>query len=223
MPRSNYLPSGLRPPVAAPAAVGRPARRAAAACLAAFVGCTPPRPAVAPPGGSGVACRETSDYDLARDGAPGTPEASAEDVASPESIVKAVYATTWGPPAQARPWARLRSLVMPGARFVQATVRDESGANQVRVVDLEGFIAWSESFMLKEGFFERETHHTVRQFGRTAHVFSAYETSRQRPDAPLIARGVNSFNLVHDGKRWWIASIVWDRGRAGNPMPATTP
>jgi hypothetical protein len=219
----------------------RPAGWALCAGLAAFAGCAPGAPArpaatarpaaslaiAAPADGSrrpASAGGEAVDFDLALGGA--GPEASAarpEDVATPEGIVQALYATTWGPPGQPRQWARLRTLIMPGARFVQAKVLRESGANQARVVDLEGFIAWSESFMLKEGFFERETHHQVRPFGRIAHVFSAYETRWGRPDAPVVARGVNSFNLIHDGRRWWIASVAWDTERPGNPMPATTP
>ena len=33
-------------------------------------------------------------------------------------------------------------------------------------------------------------------------------------------RGINSIQLVRDGKRWWIASVVWDTERPDNPIPA---
>ena len=33
-------------------------------------------------------------------------------------------------------------------------------------------------------------------------------------------RGVNSFQLLNDGKRWWIVSIFWDSERPDNPLPA---
>ena len=33
-------------------------------------------------------------------------------------------------------------------------------------------------------------------------------------------RGINSIQLVNDGKRWWIASVVWDTEQPDNPIPA---
>jgi hypothetical protein len=32
-------------------------------------------------------------------------------------------------------------------------------------------------------------------------------------------KGINSFQLVHDGKRWWIFNILWTNDRNGVKVP----
>ena len=59
----------------------------------------------------------------------------------------------------------------------------------------------------------------VEQFANIAHVFSTYESRREKDAAPF-ARGINSFQLVKLGPRWWVASIMWDAERAGVTIPA---
>jgi hypothetical protein len=39
------------------------------------------------------------------------------------------------------------------------------------------------------------------------------------PRARAAGRGINSIELFWDGKRWWIASAVWDDERPDNPIP----
>ena len=72
---------------------------------------------------------------------------------------------------------------------------------------------------VKDGFYEIRNSPRHRKFGHIAHVFSTYE-SRLRADGPVIARGINSIELFYDGKRWWIASNIWDDERPNNPLPA---
>ena len=57
----------------------------------------------------------------------------------------------------------------------------------------------------------------VQTFGNVAQVFSSYE-SRHAPGEAPFARGINSFQLVYDGKRWWVVSILWDEERPDNPL-----
>ena len=38
---------------------------------------------------------------------------------------------------------------------------------------------------------------------------------------PVFGRGVNGLQLFWDGKRYWVASVVWDDERKGNPIPAS--
>jgi hypothetical protein len=45
-------------------------------------------------------------------------------------------------------------------------------------------------------------------------VFSSYESRRSLTDKPF-ERGINSIQLLNDGKRWWVLSIFWDTERAG--------
>ena len=55
--------------------------------------------------------------------APGTPAAKPADVATPDAIIDAVYASISGPAGQPRDWARFRSLLIPGARLIPSARR----------------------------------------------------------------------------------------------------
>ena len=60
----------------------------------------------------------------------------------------------------------------------------------------------------------------MEQFGSIAHVFTTYQ-SRHEKDGKPFARGINSFQLVKLGNRWWVASIMWDTERPDVPIPGT--
>lgn len=144
------------------------------------------------------------------------PPADSADVASIDGIMHAFYEVISGPAGVPRQWARDSSLYIPGVRFVALSMRSDSV--RANVMSHGDFAASSDAYFVREGFFERELARAVRRFGNTAQVMSSYEM-RNRPDGPVIGRGVNSLNLYFDGVRWWIANAVWDDERPDNPLP----
>jgi hypothetical protein len=140
-----------------------------------------------------------------------------EDVASIDGIMKAFYEVISGPAGQARQWSRDRTLYIADIRFVSMS-EDKAGRPKASVVSHQQYVDSSDAILLKEGFYENEIHRVTEKFGNIAHVFSTYE-SRLKADGPVIARGINSIELFYDGKRWWIASAVWDEERPDNPLP----
>ena len=60
----------------------------------------------------------------------------------------------------------------------------------------------------------------MEKFGHIAHIFSTYESRRKADDPAPFARGINSFQLMNDGKRWWIVTIFWEAEGPDNPIPA---
>ena len=52
------------------------------------------------------------------------------------------------------------------------------------------------------------------------HAFSTYDSRRTLADARPFARGVNSIQLWHDGRRWWVVSVFWQAERPDSPIPA---
>jgi hypothetical protein len=56
-------------------------------------------------------------------------------------------------------------------------------------------------------------------FGNVCQAFSTYEARRGPFDQKPFATGINSIQLLNDGLRWWVASIVWDTERPSNPIP----
>ena len=58
---------------------------------------------------------------------------------------------------------------------------------------------------------------TQHRFGHLAQVFSTYEGTVAAGGAPI--RGINSIQLMHDGRRWWIVSLAWAPETASQPLP----
>jgi hypothetical protein len=141
----------------------------------------------------------------------------AEDVSSLDGIMKAFYEVISGPAGEPRQWSRDRTLYIPGIRFVSMSL-DAKGNPVAQVVDHQQFVDSSDPMVTSKGFYEWEIHRQTKRFGNIVHIFSTYE-SRDTNDGPIIGRGVNSIELFWDGKRWWIASAIWDNESKGNPLP----
>ena len=146
------------------------------------------------------------------------PAARPADVSSMDAIIKAVYDVISGPADQQRDWNRMRSLFVPGARLIAVHTGKDS-PNVARVLSVEDYIRRAEPLMAKKGFFERESHRTVERFGDIAQVFSTYESRYTEADAKPFERGINSFQLMFDGQRWWVVTIYWQGERPDRPIP----
>lgn len=153
----------------------------------------------------------------AQEGAPERPEADPADVETPDAIVAAAYDAISGGGDEARDWDRLRSLFLPEARLIPSG-RGPEGRASYQVLTVEEFVEYAGGVFADSGFYEREIHAEQERYGDIAHVFSTYESLRA-PDADPFARGINSFQLWHDGERWWIVTIFWHGEREGAPIP----
>jgi len=146
----------------------------------------------------------------------GAPSAKPDDVKSVDNILAALYDVISGPAGE-RDWNRFRSLFMPNARLTSAE-KSPDGAIHVRPNSVEDYVRLGGNYFLKNGFFEKPIVSRVQTFGNVAQVFSSYE-SRHAPGEAPFARGINSFQLAYDGKRWWVVNVLWDEERRDNPLP----
>lgn len=153
-----------------------------------------------------------------RDTARTAPVARPADVESIDAIMRAVYDVISGPAGQARDWNRFRSLMAPGARLIP-TGTGVNGAGVLRVWTAEEYIANAGPQLERSGFFEREIGRKLERYGNVVHLMSAYDSKRALSDPTPFARGVNSFQLFFDGKRWWVVTIYWEAETPGNPIP----
>ena len=149
---------------------------------------------------------------------PSTPVANPADVGSIDAILIAVYDVISGPAGKKRDWDRMRSLFIPGARLIPTGPRP-GGVYGSRVLTVEDYVTRGSALFEKEGFFEKEIARKTESFGQIAHVFSTYEARHSPDDAKPFIRGINSIQLMNDGKRWWIVTIFWDSERAGLVIP----
>ena len=144
------------------------------------------------------------------------PAAAEADVASLDAILGALYAVISGPVGQARDWNRLRSLFIPSARMMPIGERAD-GSVGIRLLAVNDYVALSGPLLVERGFRERELARRTERFGHLAQVFSTYEGTVAAGGAPI--RGINSIQLMHDGRRWWIVSLAWAPETASQPLP----
>jgi hypothetical protein len=146
----------------------------------------------------------------------GAPAAKSEDVDTIDHVLVALYAVISGPPGE-RDWNRFRSLFLPGAHLT-STGKSADGTIRVHPNTVDDYVTRGGAYFLKNGFFESPIHSRIETFGNIAQVFSSYESRHNAGEAPF-ARGINSLQLLNDGKRWWIVGILWDEERPDNPLP----
>jgi hypothetical protein len=146
-------------------------------------------------------------------------EADPKDVGSLDSIMRAVYDVISGEQGKARDWDRFRSLLHKDARLIPSGKNVETGVVGVRTLTTDEYVKRAQPVFKKEGFHERETARHTDIYGNIAQVFSTYESRHSPKDPKPFARGINSFQLLNDGMRWWVVTIYWEAETAGNPIP----
>lgn len=150
---------------------------------------------------------------------PAHPPAFADDVNSIDAIIRAMYASVSFTEGRGPDAARLASLCVPHGRLIKvhaAAIDDMSVPEFVERVQTR----ISEQGL--RGFSERELFRRTEVFAGIAHVFTTYEsrTDDGNGDDHLLYRGINSVQLRHDGRRWWILTILWTDEREDCPIPA---
>jgi hypothetical protein len=147
-------------------------------------------------------------------------EANPPDVATLDSIMKAVYDVISGDAGKPRDWDRFRSLFYEGARLIPTGKNAQTGVISAHVLSPDDYGKRAEAFFAKEGFYEREAARRVETYGAVTHVFSTYESRHSLADKAPFQRGINSFQLFYDGKRWWVMTIYWQAETPETPIPA---
>lgn len=188
-----------------------------AAILALALGCA------APDTGADSAGAEAEPAAAAVAEMPPEPMADPADVESIDAIITAVYEVISGDAGVERDWDRFRSLFLPQARLMPVSSRHgENGrSSSVAAMSPDDFIDGSNDFFVSEGFYEVEIGSVTEQYGDIAHRFSSYASFRtDDPDEKPFNRGINSFQLLYDGERWWVLSIFWQHEPDAGPIPA---
>ena len=123
-----------------------------------------------------------------------------------------------GPAGKPRDWDRMRSLFAPEGRLMAVGARPE-GNYVLRGMGVEDYIGRNSKAFATMGFFEREAARSTETFGQIVHVFSTYESRHAADDAKPFQRGINSIQLYHDGKRWWVVNVLWRAEDERLPLP----
>jgi len=135
-----------------------------------------------------------------------------------DGTIKALYKVISGEKGEERNWEFFKYLFKPGAKLIPSGI-DAEGVYKVRYMSPNDYIQSSNDWLVENGFFEKEIHRTENTFGNITSVFSSYESFKSETDERPFMRGINSIQLLNDGKRWWIINIYWTQETKENPIP----
>ena len=146
----------------------------------------------------------------------------APDYTTIDGVMTELYASVTRKPGAPFEWDRLRAIMLPGGIMLPQT-RQTQGTS--RIMSVDDFISWIDTGWKPiigtdrdHGFFERQTHLVVEQFGDIAHAFTTYEKGPYEPRR-IQGRGINSVQLVRRDGRWYVLSITWDEENTAGSLP----
>lgn len=141
------------------------------------------------------------------------------DPTSIPAVIAEMYAMVSGPKGP-RDWSRQRVVFHPEARQMRTGVGAD-GKPWIKIMSLDEYAADTAAFFAANDFYEVETERRIQEFGNIAQVWSVYEARRAPRDATPERRGINSIQLVRDGRgHWRIVSMIWDNEREGVSVTA---
>lgn len=139
------------------------------------------------------------------------------DLSTIDGTLEALYSSISGEKGEERDWETFRQLFTEDARLIP-TGTNQEGEVSARFITPEEYIEQSGPYLVENGFIEEEIHRETDRFDPMAHVFSTY-ISRNTEGGEIIARGINSIQLLNDGSRWWVVNIYWASEGEDNPIP----
>ena len=137
-----------------------------------------------------------------------------EAVKTIEGIVGETIRIISGAKGVERDWEAFRNLYTDDAK-ITIVAQKKDGTNSIKTITLEKFVRLGKNFYKKEGFYEYELKKTIDEYNGIAHVVQSYQTKY----ADKNNRGINSYQLVFDGKRWWINNLMWTDNKNGVDIP----
>jgi hypothetical protein len=146
-----------------------------------------------------------------------SPKDYSNDVANIDNIIAALYEVISGGPGEPRDWDRFLYLFSADGKLIP-TRKGPDGVFTYRYWTPEEYRDMFVSSRSTVGFYELELYRVSEQYGAIAHAFSTYET-RAEPNGPATNRGINSIQLMNDGKRWYVVNVFWSAESDGFPLP----
>jgi hypothetical protein len=133
-----------------------------------------------------------------------------------DSTVKAYYDAFSADKKGIFDWDLLKFLFLPEGKLIRYGPGKDRNYSII-YYSTDDYIERYKKYMENVGFYEKEIYRKVTIFGNISHVLSAYECFEKFDDKPII-RGINSLQLLNDGKRWWIVNAYWTRETPNNPI-----
>ena len=136
-----------------------------------------------------------------------------------DSTLETLYSVISGEKGEARNWELFNYLFKDGAQLIPSR-KNEEGDIDVTYMSPQNYVDTAGTWLVENGFFEKEIHRVENTFGNITQVFSTYESYHSKKDKQPFARGINSIQLLYDGSRWWVVNIYWMQESDEHPIPA---
>jgi hypothetical protein len=132
-----------------------------------------------------------------------------------ETIIPALYRIVSGDAGSIKNWSLLKKLHAPNA--IITPLFHEDGKPSASISSVDKFIALNKKIFKDINFYETEVASRIFTYGHMATILSHYESRDNRNSKPY-SQGINSFQLVNDGRRWCVISVTWDSDKGGHPV-----
>lgn len=136
------------------------------------------------------------------------PKDYSSNVLTLNGIINTFYDVISGEKGETRDWTLFKHLFKTNAKLIPS-IKNEKGVYTVGYMSPDDYIKTSGKWLVDTGFFEKEINREVHTFSNISQVFSTYEAYKTSAYENPIMRGINSFQLLNDGKRWWIINVYW--------------
>jgi hypothetical protein len=151
-----------------------------------------------------VSAQETKDYST--------------NVITLDSTIETLYSVISGDKGVKRNWDLFKHLFHKDAKLIPIG-KNPKGEISARYMSPDEYIKTAGKWLVENGFHEIEINREVQTFGNITQVFSTYESYKSKSDTEPFMRGINSIQLLNDGKRWWIINIYWMQESEENSIP----
>jgi hypothetical protein len=134
-----------------------------------------------------------------------------------EAITETGLKIISGPKGQQRDMEKFKALFLPDAQMGGVFYKGDSSF--VRITTVAKFAERNGPAYAELGFYENALGLRIERYSNLATALQTYET-RYGKDGKVEARGVNTYQLVFDKGRWWIASLLFTPETEKEPIPA---
>ena len=136
-----------------------------------------------------------------------------------ETIIPALYNIVSGDAGVPKDWHLMKNLFSPNA--IITPVFHKNNLPQASISSVDEFIALNKKIFKDINFYETEVKQVSFRYGHMATILSHYE-SRDAHDKKPYSQGINSFQLLNDGRRWCVISVTWDSDKGNHHIDQST-
>lgn len=118
-----------------------------------------------------------------------------------------------GEQGKKRNWEAFKNVFLESCNFTVVYNEQEFPFETASIDDMIDFM---QDDYYDSGYKEEVLFRKTEEFHGIAHVFEVVQHTE--PDGNKI-KGLNSYQLVFDGKRWWIANTIWTAENEDHKIP----